>query len=252
MFSIFYNLPDMIKVFIAGIICFLFTSMGASLILLFKNIKKNTLDSINSIASGIMLSASIFSLLIPAIKVCSNIYLVLISFILGGVLIYFGNIITTKFEKKINSNVEWKRCLLLFTSITIHNIPEGLVVGVAFGGGNILAAVSLTIGIALQNFPEGAAISFPLKKQGLSSKKAALLGIASGIVEPIAAIVGYYLVTLVSSILPVILSLAAGVMIYVIIVELIPDSQNGEKKDLMALLSMIGFSFMVFMETILG
>ena len=133
MFSIFYNLPDMIKVFIAGIICFLFTSMGASLILLFKNIKKNALDSINSIASGIMLSASIFSLLIPAIKVCSNIYLVLISFILGGVLIYFGNIITTKFEKKINSNVEWKRCLLLFTSITIHNIPEGLVVGVAFG-----------------------------------------------------------------------------------------------------------------------
>ena len=97
MFSIFYDLPDMIKVVIAGIICFLFTSMGASLILLFKNIKKNALDSINSIASGIMLAASIFSLLIPAIKVCSNIYLVLISFILGGVLIYFGNIITTKF-----------------------------------------------------------------------------------------------------------------------------------------------------------
>lgn len=252
MFSNFYSFPDIIKVLIAGIICFLFTSTGASLVLLFKNIKKNVLDSINSIASGIMLAASIFSLLIPAIKVCSNIYLILISFILGGVLIYFGNILAEKYENKISSNVQWKRCLLLFISITIHNIPEGLVVGVAFGGGNVLAAISLTIGIALQNFPEGAAISFPLKKQGLSSKKSALLGIASGIVEPIAAIFGYYLVTLVNSILPVILSLAAGVMIYVIIVELIPDSQSGEKKDLMALLSMIGFSFMVLMETILG
>ncbi len=252
MFSNFYSLPDIIKVLIAGIICFLFTGMGASLVLLFKNIRKNVLDSINSIASGIMLAASIFSLLIPAINVCSNIYLILISFILGGVLIYFGNMIAEKYENKICSNVQWKRCLLLFISITIHNIPEGLVVGVAFGGGNILAAISLTIGIALQNFPEGAAISFPLKKQGLSSKRAALLGIASGIVEPIAAIVGYYLVTLVTSILPIVLSLAAGVMIYVIIVELIPDSQSGEKKDLMALLSMIGFSFMVLMETILG
>lgn len=252
MFSNFYSFPNIIKVLIAGIICFLFTSMGASLVLLFKNIKKNVLDSINSIASGIMLAASIFSLLIPAIKVCSNIYLILISFILGGVLIYFGNILAEKYENKISSNVQWKRCLLLFISITIHNIPEGLVVGVAFGGGNVLAAISLTIGIALQNFPEGAAISFPLKKQGLSSKKSAWLGIASGIVEPIAAIFGYYLVTLVNSILPVILSLAAGVMIYVIIVELIPDSQSGEKKDLMALLSMIGFSFMVLMETILG
>ena len=120
-----------------------------------------------------------------------------------------------------------KRCFLLFTSITLHNIPEGMVVGVAFGGSSIMAAISLTIAIALQNFPEGAAITFPLNKAGLSKNKSFLFGVLSGIVEPIAAIIGYLLVLQIKS-------------------------QRSEKKDLMALLTIIGFSFMMLLEFILG
>ena len=145
-----------------------------------------------------------------------------------------------------------KRCFLLFTSITLHNIPEGMVVGVAFGGSSIMAAISLTIAIALQNFPEGAAITFPLNKAGLSKNKSFLFGVLSGIVEPIAAIIGYLLVLQIKSILPVILAIASSVMFYVIVLEIIPECQRNEKKDLMALLTIIGFSFMMLLEFILG
>lgn len=247
----FFSFNPIIQVLIAGIICFIFTSAGAFLVLLCKNIKQSVLDGIYSISSGIMISAAFFSLLLPAINSSKSMFIVVFSFIIGGVVMYFSNKLLEKFDKRY-TDCNLKRCLLLFFSITLHNIPEGMVVGVAFGGSSIVAAISLTIGIALQNFPEGAAIAFPLNKAGLSKNKSFLFGALSGIVEPIAAIIGYLLVLQIKSILPVILAIASSVMLYVIVLEIIPECQRSEKKDLMALLTIIGFSFMMLLEFILG
>lgn len=247
----FFYLNPIIQVLIAGIICFIFTSAGAFLVLLCKNIKQSVFDGINSISSGIMISAAFFSLLLPAINSTKNVFIVIISFIIGGLFIYISNKLLEKLDH-METEYNLKRCFLLFTSITLHNIPEGMVVGVAFGGSSIMAAISLTIAIALQNFPEVAAITFPLNKAGLSKNKSFLFGVLSGIVEPIAAIIGYLLVLQIKSILPVILAIASSVMLYVIVLEIIPECQRSEKKDLMALLTIIGFSFMMLLEFILG
>lgn len=247
----FFYLNPIIQVLIAGIICFIFTSAGAFLVLLCKNIKQSVFDGINSISSGIMISAAFFSLLLPAINSTKNVFIVIISFIIGGLFIYISNKLLEKLDH-METEYNLKRCFLLFTSITLHNIPEGMVVGVAFGGSSIMAAISLTIAIALQNFPEGAAITFPLNKAGLSKNKSFLFGVLSGIVEPIAAIIGYLLVLQIKSILPVILAIASSVMLYVIVLEIIPECQRSEKKDLMALLTIIGFCFMMLLEFILG
>jgi len=139
----------------------------------------------------------------------------------------------------------------------LHNIPEGLVLGVAFGSVSyksmsLMSAILLTIGIAIQNFPEGSAISLPLARDGISTKKAFMFGVLSGIVEPIAAVIGAILVLKIKSLLPFIMSFTAGAMIYVIILELIPESLQNKKEGLMTLLNMIGFSIMMFLDIFLG
>ena len=148
---------------------------------------------------------------------------------------------------------------MLIFSITLHNIPEGLAVGVAFGsvayglsGTNLSAASLLALGIGLQNFPEGTAVSVPLRREGMSRKKAFFFGQLSGIVEPIAGVIGALLVLKVRHLLPFLLSFAAGAMIYVVVQELIPESQTNKKKDLMALFTLIGFSLMMILDVALG
>ena len=152
-----------------------------------------------------------------------------------------------------------KRILMLVLSITLHNIPEGLAVGVAFGsiaynldGATLGSAAILALGIGIQNFPEGTAVSVPLRREGLSRKKAFFYGQLSGIVEPISGVIGTLLVLKVRMILPFLLSFAAGAMIYVVIQELIPASQSNEKKDLMALFTIIGFSIMMTLDILFG
>ena len=147
----------------------------------------------------------------------------------------------------------------MFFSITLHNIPEGLVVGVAFGslaysleGSTLASALTLALGIGLQNFPEGSAVSLPLRREGLSRKKAFFFGQLSGVVEPIAAIIGAILVLKIQVLLPFLLAFAAGAMIYVVVEELIPESQSNKKKDLMALFTLIGFSIMMILDVALG
>jgi ZIP family zinc transporter len=153
----------------------------------------------------------------------------------------------------------WHRSVLLVLAITLHNIPEGLAVGVAFGAlaqnpdpGMLAGAVILAIGIGLQNFPEGAAVSIPLRREGFSRLKAFNYGQMSGIVEPIAGVLGALLVTMVSPILPYALSFAAGAMIFVVVEELIPESQIGNKTDLSTIGAMVGFALMMFLDVALG
>ena len=180
----------------------------------------------------------------------------------GGILLFIGDklfdYLNKKLIKKEHSN-RIKRCWLLIFSITLHNIPEGLAVGVAFGslaygleGATLASACILALGIGLQNFPEGTAVSVPLRREGMSRKKAFFYGQLSGIVEPIAGIIGAILVMKIRLLLPFLLAFAAGAMIYVVVQELIPESQTNKKKEVMALFTLIGFSIMMILDVALG
>ena len=265
MINYFLNLTPIWQALIAGCFTFCVTSLGAAVVFVFKSVNKNIMDSMLAISAGIMLSASFFSLLNPAVEIAEELNLkvwlvVFIGIIFGGILLYAGDKLLEFLSKnKDSGSLSLRRCAMLFTSITLHNIPEGLVVGVAFGAiaygidnATVFAAISLTIGIAIQNFPEGSAISLPLRREGLSRFKSFMFAMLSGIVEPIAAVIGALLVMKIQIILPFILSFAAGAMIFVISMELIPESQSNKKKDLMAFLTLLGFSIMMVLEIVLG
>ena len=265
MFLFFQSINPIIQSLIAGIFTFFITSCGASVVFFFKSLHKDIMDTMLSIAAGIMISASFFSLLEPAVEIANQFHLItwfiiLIGFLSGGVFLYLcDKVIDFISKRKSMSLSNFKRCIMLFGSITLHNIPEGLVLGVAFGAAyygigsaSLVAAISLTIAIAIQNFPEGSAISIPLRRDGLSRFQAFLFGAISAIVEPIFAVVGAILVLKIQVLLPFIMSFTAGAMIFVVTMELIPESQMNQKKDLMALFLMIGFSIMMILELILG
>ena len=265
MINFFSELSPIYQALIAGIFTFLITVFGSSLVFFFKSVNKSILDAMLAISAGIMLAASFFSLLNPAIEIANDLklitWLIIFSgFITGGILLYIGDKGLNYLEKRGKKSIsKLKRSIMLFSSITLHNIPEGLVLGVAYGAvaynfdsANLAAAITLTIGIAIQNFPEGAAISLPLARNNISSKKAFLLGSLSGIVEPIFAVIGALLVLRINNILSFILSFAASAMIFVTVFELIPESQSSEKKDLMALIFIFGFIFMMILDVLLG
>lgn len=240
---------------------FLLTVLGSSTVFFFKKINKNFMDASLGIAAGIMMSASFWSLLNPAIdnaKVLKQIPWLVISigFIIGGIFIF----ITDKFfQKKFQNNKKKnKRLSLMILSITMHNIPEGLAVGIAFGsikyginGATLANALMLALAIGLQNFPEGSAISLPLRRDGKSRFKSFIYGSLSAIVEPIFGLIGAILTIKIQYLMPLFLSFAAGAMIYVIIQELIPESQTNENKSLMAIFTLIGFTIMMILDTAL-
>ncbi len=248
------------------------TALGAALVFFFKNIKKEVLNLMLGFASGVMVAASFWSLLEPAIEQAAENgsipWLVAsVGFGAGGVFLYIADKLMPHIhfgpkheEEGIHTHL--KRTILLVFSITLHNIPEGLAVGVAFGAANemispeagILAAISVALGIGIQNFPEGAAVSIPLRQEGLSRTKAFLYGQASGLVEPIAGVLGAILVSKVTAILPYALGFAAGAMIYVVVEELIPEAQqNASSKRHFAVFGfMLGFMIMMILDVALG
>lgn len=261
------NLNPIIQAGIATLFTWGITAIGASLVYFFKNINKNLMDGMLGFAAGVMIAASFFSLIAPAITMAENLNLIpwlitFLGFFSGGLLLFIGDKIYDLYEKrnpKKDKKFSMKRCVMLISSITLHNIPEGMAVGVAFGsviygldGATLMAAWTLALGIGLQNFPEGTAVSMPLRREGLSRNKAFLLGQLSGIVEPIAGIIGALLVIKMRTLLPFLLSFAAGAMIYVVVEELIPESQTNQKKDVMALFTLIGFSIMMILDIALG
>lgn len=244
------------------------TAVGASLVYFFKKINKNLMDGMLGFAAGVMIAASFFSLIAPAITMAESLNLIpwlitFLGFFSGGLLLFIGDKVYDIYEKRHpqseDKNFSMKRCFMLVCSITLHNIPEGMAVGVAFGsviygleGATLAAAWTLALGIGLQNFPEGTAVSMPLRREGISRNKSFFIGQLSGIVEPIAGIIGAVLVIKVQILLPFLLSFAAGAMIYVVVEELIPESQTNKKKDLMALFTLIGFSVMMILDIALG
>lgn len=247
---------------IATLFTYGMTIIGAAFVIFFKKINKNFMDAMLGFSAGVMIAASFFSLLSPAIDMASNLemipwLIVLIGFMGGGLLLFVGDkifeYITNKNNKKINTG--YKRSLMLVSSITLHNIPEGAAVGVAFGslaygldGATFLSACLLALGIGIQNLPEGASVSIPLRREGISRKKAFFYGQISGIVEPIAGFLGALLVLKIRILLPFLLAFAAGAMIYVVVEELIPESQSNKNKNIMAIFTLIGFSLMMILD----
>lgn len=240
------------------LIPFVGTSFGSGFVFFLKrNMDDKLKKFIIGFASGVMLSASIWSLIIPSIEMTKKFawFPAMIGIFSGFLFLIIINKITEKIEQKNNQK---KIDMLLFT-VTLHNIPEGMAVGVAFAGflaGNagitILEAIVLAIGIAIQNIPEGAIISMPLKMKGIENKKACKYGIMSGIVEPIAAIITLILTNIVVPILPYLLTFAAGCMIYVVIEELIPEMHERKKSQLGIIGVAIGFIIMMILDVTLG
>lgn len=258
MINFLCDLSPLLQAIIASLLTFSLTTLGASFVFLFKKVNNKIMNYLLGASAGIMLSAAIFSLLLPAIEQAKNlkmnsIVIVSIGLLLGSVLLIIGDKISSKFIT--NEQNSFRRILLLVTSIVLHNIPEGLAIGVAFGsiiynieGATLISAISLTIGIGLQNIPEGAAISIPLRKEGLSRKKAFIIGTLSGIVEPLSAILGVILVLKVKVILPILLAFAAGAMLFVIIEELIPECMNDKNKNSIGIVTLLGFILMMILE----
>lgn len=264
MINWYINLAYPVQALIATIFTCAITSSGAAIVFLFKKINKTTMDAMLGLSAGVMLAATFWSLLSPALEMAENLNLtpwiiVSVGVLLGGLLLFTGDKIFDKLTKKKTNSHSIKRSLMLIFSITLHNIPEGMAIGVAFGsiaynlnGATLTSAVMLAIGIGIQNFPEGSAVSLPLRREGMSRTKSFFFGALSGIVEPISAVIGAILVLKVQILLPILLSFAGGAMIYVVVQELIPESQTNKKKDLMALFTILGFLIMMIFDVALG
>lgn len=259
----------MMKIFIGIMIPFIGTMLGSAMVFLMKNKINEKLDKILlGFASGVMIAASVWSLLIPSIEMAkeSNTISWLpasVGFLSGIIFLLILDNVIPHLHVKENEPEGMKSKLakttMMILAVTLHNIPEGMAVGVTFAGAMVStnnisfsSALALAIGIAIQNFPEGAIISMPLKTEGISKGKAFLYGTLSGIVEPIGAIITILLTNLVVPILPYLLSFAAGAMIYVVAEELIPSSQNGKHSNLGIIGLSLGFVIMMILDVALG
>ena len=241
------------------------TALGAGIVLFFKKPKENILNLMLGFSAGVMIAASFWSLLQPAIERANHTlktpaYIVVsIGFIFGAVFIWLSDRAVSRAILKINNKTN--RIIMLIMSITLHNIPEGMAVGVAFGllndnftSSSLMGAISIAIGIGLQNFPEGAAVSLPLRREGYSRKKCFFYGQMSALVEPIAAITGAILVSTIGAFLPFALSFAAGAMILVSVHELIPECQQSKSQQPYTATAGIitGFSVMMILDLVFG
>jgi len=265
------QLHPVLQAFLATLFTWGMTAAGAALVLLKKEVKPKHLDAMLGFAAGVMIAASFWSLLNPGIEMAERMgqtpwLTAVIGFMAGGL---FMRLIDRflphlhpglKMEDREGVKTSWQRSTLLVVAITLHNFPEGLAVGVAFGAvaaglpsATIGAAVALAIGIGIQNFPEGSAVSLPLRREGLSRRKCFMLGQASGIVEPIAGVLGALFVIVMEPVLPYALCFAAGAMIFVVVEELIPESQRVHANiDLVTMATMLGFSVMMLLDVALG
>ena len=247
------------------------TAAGASLVFFTRALNQKVMDSMLGFAAGVMIAASFWSLLAPGIEMAEQLghtpwLTAVIGFMAGGIFMRLTDRFLPHLHPGLSINksegvkTSWQRSTLLVLAITLHNIPEGLAVGVAFGAvaaglpsATIGGAIALANGIGIQNFPEGTAVSMPLRREGMSKWKSFLMGQASGIVEPIAGVLGAFFVLYMQHILPYALCFAAGAMIFVVVEELIPESQrNIAHIDLVTMATMTGFAVMMILDVALG
>lgn len=269
----FVDLEPVVQTLLATLFTWAVTALGAAVVFFAKNPSRKFLDAMLGMAAGVMIAASYWSLLAPAIEMAENRPVpawlppwvpAVIGFLAGGGFLWLVDKLLPHLHPGTTEpegiHTTWRRTTLLVLAITLHNIPEGLAVGVAFGAAayglesaTLTGAVALAIGIGLQNFPEGTAVSMPLRREGFSRTRAFLYGQASGIVEPMAGVVGTALVLIARPILPYALAFAAGAMIYVVIEELIPESQSSEEAtDVATIGAMLGFAVMMTLDVALG
>ena len=262
----FLTLSPVMQALLASLFTWGLTAIGAATVFAVKEVKVKLMDSMLGVAGGVMIAASFWSLLSPAIDTAKDVsYLppwavAALGFLAGGFFIYIINrYVPHQHPSDKHEGEASDRSRLLLLAITLHNIPEGLAVGVAFGAvaagydsASLAGAVALTLGIGLQNFPEGIAVSMPLRREGLSRRKSFFYGQASALVEPVAAVLGALAVGLMQPILPYALSFAAGAMIFVVVEEVIPGSQENGHKDLAANSLLVGFAIMMILDVALG
>ncbi len=262
----FENLNPVLQTLLATTFTWGVTALGALMVCFFKEMNKKVLDTILGFSAGVMIAASFWSLISPALDLSKELgyiewLLPAIGFTLGGIFVLLSDKFldkALKTKKSLRSADSLKRSILLVSAITIHNIPEGMAIGVAFGGiasgvpgMTLIGAIMLALGIGIQNFPEGAAVSLPLRSEGYSRFKSFMLGQASALVEIVAGIIGAVLVIYIRSMLPLLLAFAAGAMIVVVARELLPESVKNNK-NLSTLGLIAGFILMMVLDVALG
>ena len=273
MIGVFAGFPPVLQALIATAFTWGMTALGAALVFGTKKVPRKLLDAMLGFAAGVMIAASYWSLLAPAIEISEAgplpVWLPpLIGFMAGGIFLRLLDRVLPHLHPGLPmSEVEgvetsWRRSVLLISAITLHNIPEGLAIGVAFGAvgvgmqagvpaASLGAAIALAVGIGLQNFPEGTAVAMPLRREGMSRGKSFFYGQLSAVVEPVAAVVGALAVVVAAPILPYALAFAAGAMIFVVAEELVPEAKRGSP-DIAAMSLMVGFSVMMTLDVGLG
>lgn len=270
MINFIQNFNQVIQALIAGFFTWSVTALGAAAVFSTKKVSQKTLDSMLGFAGGVMIAASFWSLLLPAIemshdKLVPSWFPAALGFLLGAIFLRLIDKILPHLhlgfpiEEAEGINTSLKRSTLLVLAITLHNIPEGLALGVAFGAvasglpsATLPAAIALTVGIGIQNFPEGLAVSVPLRREGMSRFKSFWYGQLSAVVEPVAAVIGASAVFLAKAILPYALAFAAGAMIFVVVEEVIPESQRNGNTELATGGAMLGFVLMMILDVAFG
>jgi len=270
MIGFLQNLHPVLQALLATCFTWALTALGAAVVFTARDISRRVLDGMLGFAGGVMIAASYWSLLAPAIEMSEGKSIpawvpAVVGFLLGGFFLRGIDAILPhlhigfRTEEAEGLKTSWRRSTLLVLAITLHNIPEGLAVGVAFGAvaaglpsATLAAAIVLAIGIGIQNFPEGLAVSVPLRREGLSRLRSFWYGQLSGIVEPIAGVIGAAAVIAAQPLLPYALSFAAGAMIFVVIEEVVPEAQRGGNTDLATMGGMGGFAVMMLLDVAFG
>ena len=273
MITFFQQFSPILQALIATLFTWGVTALGAAFVFVNKVVNRKLMVSMLGFAAGVMIAASFFSLLLPAIDMAESTGTpgwlpAVVGFLAGGAFLWGVDKVLPHLHQGLRTDqaegvkTHWQRSILLVLAITLHNIPEGLAVGVAFGGAaynlpsaSLTGAMALALGIGLQNFPEGAAVSIPLRREGFSRTKAFMYGQASGLVEPLAGVVGAFAVLSMRQLLPYALAFAAGAMIYVVVEELIPEAQHndgGNSTNVATIGCMLGFVVMMVLDVALG
>lgn len=264
------NMHPVLQALLATCFTWALTALGAAVVFTARDVSRKTLDAMLGFAAGVMIAASYWSLLAPAIEMSKGQAVpawvpAAVGFLLGGVFLRGIDMVLphlhlgAPMEEAEGIHTAWRRVTLLILAITLHNFPEGLAVGVAFGAvaaglpsATLAGAIALAIGIGIQNFPEGMAVSMPLRREGMSPLRSFWYGQLSAVVEPIAGVLGAGAVLVARPILPYALAFAAGAMIFVVVEELIPESQRDTSTDVATMGAMVGFTVMMILDVALG